>query len=144
MKLLRYEAECAIISAMTDPATVGAAVGMLNAALSAFKHVRELSSDSGDLNLKESVAELYEKLLDLKQKLIELEDENRQLRQQLEAKAELERRPPFGYWYKKDENDPLCRVCYERDGKLIYLDAAYHGESGVSRFCRACKDNFTE
>lgn len=131
---------------MTDPMSVGAAIGMLNNAFSVFKHVKELSFDSGDLNLKEAVAELYDKLLDVKEKLIELEDENRKLRQQLASKNELERRPPFGYWYKKGENDPLCRVCYERDGKLIYLDAEYRSiEDGtISRWCRGCQQTFFE
>ena len=132
---------------MNDITTVGAAVGMLNAAFGAFKHVRELSSGSGDLNLKESVAELYEKLLDVKQKLFELEDENRNLKQQLEVKAEVERRPPFGYWFKKGDDDPFCPVCYEKDEKLIHLDAPYRDRDTpgyVSRSCRVCGHHYYE
>lgn len=130
---------------MGDVTTVATAVAMLNAALGTFKHVRELSAGSDDLSLKESVSELYEKLLDVKQKLIELEDENRALRQQLEAKAELERKPPFGYWYKKGEADPLCRTCYERDAKLIYLDSPKTEHNGaISRICRGCNQRFWE
>jgi hypothetical protein len=130
---------------MTDPNAVATAVGMLNAALSAFKNVRDLSAGSSDLSLKESLAELHDKLIYAKQSLMELADENRDLKQQLEAKAELERRAPFGYWYKKGESDPLCPLCYQRDGKLVYLDKLERTENGyVKRACIVCQQPFYE
>jgi hypothetical protein len=131
---------------MADATAVGAAVTMLSAALSTFKQVKELSAGSGDLALKESVSELYDKLLDVKQSLIELEDENRTLRQQLQAKAELERRPPHGYWFKKGEADPICPLCHQRDGKAIYLDPPYTSreDGSITRYCRGCSSTFYE
>lgn len=131
---------------MTDPIAVSAAVALFNSVLNAFKQVRELSTDSGDLNLKGSISELYDKLLDVREKLLDLDDENRRLRQQLEIKAKVERKKPFGYYYLEGEIDsPLCRVCYERDGRLIHLDHPLHdGDGAIRRWCCGCQQSFYE
>jgi hypothetical protein len=116
------------------------AIGLINSTVQTAKTAIELAKHSKDSDLRNSVSEVLNHILDLKAKVLELDEENRSLKQQMSARSELERRSEFGYWFKHGETDPLCPKCYEGSGKLVYLPKAETWSGGIRRDCRICGD----
>jgi hypothetical protein len=73
----------------------------------------------------------------------QLEKENTELRKALDAaerklrlRDSIERRGAL--FYKGDENEPICPVCWQRDEKVVYLPPSYTWNGGVRRDCQVC------
>lgn len=123
-----------------DLNTASTTISLINSTVQTAKTAIELAKHTKDSNLRTSVSEILDQILDLKAKVLDLDEENRSLKQQLSAQAQLERRVEFGYWFKPGETDPLCPKCYEGSGKLVYLPKAEPSSEGISRECRVCGD----
>jgi len=123
-----------------DISVASTAIGLINSTVQTAKTAIELAKHTKDSDLRNSVSEVLDHILDLKAKVLELDEENRWLKQQISARAELERRGEFGYWFKRGETDPLCPRCYEGSGKLVYLPKAETWSGGIRRDCRICGD----
>jgi hypothetical protein len=68
---------------------------------------------------------LMKQIVDLQSQVMEQQMELTSVRQQLQTatgklslREKLTRRGPANYYYLEGENDPLCPVCWERDGRL--------------------------
>jgi len=130
---------------MTDPiSTAVTIVGLLNNALGLLKGTKELAKNSGNAELKERLSELQDHFLDLKDRILDLKGENDKLREKLDQQQNIRRSGEFGYFFNGAESDPLCPVCYERDGKPIHLPKAIPWSGGIMRLCKVCDHQFWE
>ena len=84
----------------------------------------QLIRDLIDEAHKQRNLELVEKLIDIKKMVSDLEDENKELKQQIEQVGKVIRHNDGTYITLED--DPLkiqyCAVCWGRDGKLIQME----------------------
>jgi hypothetical protein len=109
-----------------------------------IKTAIELAKTSKDSDLKQTISEVFDGILDLKSKVLDLEEENRKLRITIAEKASIKRSDVFGYYFKEDEISPLCPKCYESDAKLAYLSNAGPWNDGIRRDCRICNETYWE
>jgi hypothetical protein len=77
---------------------------------------------------------LMKQIVDLQSQVMEQQTELASARQQLQAatdklslREKLTRRGPAHYYFLQGENDPLCPICWERDGRLVHLPPAERG-----------------
>ena len=106
-----------------------------------LKTARELVKDVSNHELKEKIGDAYEGLLDLRERLLTLEHDNRQLKDVLSKKAQIEGPlPPFGYLYRVgDREHPICPKCYQSERSAeFYMSPATSWSGGIRRDCRAC------
>jgi hypothetical protein len=91
--------------------------------MSAIKEIYDLIKSLMDEAKKRKNNELLDKLLDIKLAVNELEDENRELKSQLEKKESIVRHKNKMYVTVKDDPQEIhyCTVCWGRDGKLIQM-----------------------
>jgi hypothetical protein len=102
---------------------------------------RDLARDTTNHELKEKIGEVYDGLMDLRERLFNLDEENRQLKAELEKKAEIEGPvPPFGYFFDKRHPDaPLCPKCYQQsDSRVSFMGPLQPWNRGERRLCRNC------
>jgi hypothetical protein len=117
---------------------------MLSAAVTALKDAKELATDVEHVDLKEKIGAAYDTLLELKIRLYEYDEENRQLRQELESKtAYVGPLPPHSYVYQADDTErqsPLCPRCFQHQPRIIsYLSGPQiTGSRRVLRKCNLC------
>jgi len=126
---------------MSDPHTIPTVASLINSAISSAKSAKELAKDSKDTNLKNEISEIYSAMLELKGRALEFDEENRDLKRQLNERASIKRSSRSGYWYKEGEDDPLCPSCFE--GPLqtaAYLSPPESGDDEeYQRVCNVCK-----
>lgn len=127
-----------------DPSSASSLLGLLNSTVQTAKTAVELAKSAKDSTLKSTVSEVLDGILNLKITVLDLDEENRKLKLQLEARQEVERKGPFGYWFKKDQTDPLCPKCYEGENKIVYLEPSQPWSGGIRRDCRVCNDTTWE
>jgi hypothetical protein len=127
-----------------DIGAASTAIGLINSTVQTAKTAIELAKHTKDADLRQSVSEVLDQILDLKAKVLELDDENRSLKQQIALRAGIERRGEFGYWFKHGESDPLCPKCYEETGKQIFLPPSEPWSGRVRRDCRVCHHTYWE
>jgi hypothetical protein len=123
------------------PSGVIPAAQLIASVLTSLKTARDIAKDTTDPLLKSQVAEAYEGLLDLKERLLALDEENRQLKNELAKKTQIEGPiPPFGYFYKAgDREHPLCPKCYQsKEPREYYLTPAHPWNGGIRRECQIC------
>src|SRR3954462_10719733 len=90
-------------------------------AIVATQHAYDLAEHAHDALLQQKISEIYDLVLILDRQLQALEEENRELKRQLQfrfdekPKVMATRKGVFGYWFKEGETAPLCPVCCERD-----------------------------
>jgi hypothetical protein len=89
---------------------------------------------------------LMKQIVDLQSQVMEQQMELTSVRQQLQTatdklslREKLTRRGPANYYYLEGENDPLCPVCWDCDGRLTHLPASEHWGGGVRRDCKICQ-----
>jgi hypothetical protein len=117
--------------------------GLVNNALSSLKSARELAKIASDADLKETIGEAYESLLDLRERVLTLDEENRQLKAQLAAKAAyVGPVAPHGYFYVAEDGQqqhPLCPTCFQSNPQQIgFMTDAKRTGGGVRRRCKLC------
>lgn len=124
-----------------DFSTVATVGGLVNAAVSTAKTVRDLAKDSSDSKLKNEISSLYDALLDIKAKVLEIDDENRSLKAQLAAKDDIEGPvEPHGYFFHKDKPEkPICPKCFQSQPQnIVYLQPPHKWNGGQRRDCLVC------
>lgn len=130
-------------------------LALFSAALNSVKTAREIAKllKESDVSLekaehKSHLADLIYALADLKSELaeiqyqvIERDEKIKQLEETLQTKKYLEWERPY-YWLQKDGNKegPFCQCCYDREQKLIRLQAHQQGRWE----CRACNNLYTD
>jgi len=125
-----------------DFPTVVSAAGLVNNAINALKNARELAKDTADSELKERISDVYDALLDLKERMHAQDDEIRQLKVQLDAKAAyVGPVAPHGYYYfaadAEDEVNPLCPVCFQaKPQQIAFLSKVERYTFGLARKCK--------
>ncbi|HUZ97674.1 MAG TPA: hypothetical protein VMU57_22445 [Edaphobacter sp.] len=127
-----------------NPHVASTALTLVNSTVQSLKTAIELAKTSKDSDLKQTISEVFNGVLDLKSKVLDLEEENRTLRIAIAEKAAIKRSAVFGYYFKDDENSPLCPKCYESDAKLAYLSNAEPWSGGIRRDCRICNRTYWE
>jgi regulator of replication initiation timing len=123
-----------------------------NTTIAAVKQAKDVVGQSKDTTaIKESLLEAYDHLLELKAKISDFQDENhrletenRELKERLERKESIERRGDFGYFFKKDEDDPLCPKCFQSKEQIVYLSKIVLWYETPSRTCIICKERYLE
>lgn len=103
-------------------------------------------SDAVELVKKGLTIEAQEKIISLRGAAIALEDrilileeENRELKKQLEIKGKIKYEAPYYWLLDGEERDgPYCQVCYDKDGKLIRLQDYGSGDW----HCYSCGHTF--
>jgi hypothetical protein len=127
---------------MSDPVTLGlvsTAVGLVNNTISLFKQVNESAKNSDNLELKSGLNDLYSEILSLKALVLELSQENADLRKSLDLRGSVKRDTKSGNFFVDNDPDPLCPICWERDGKTVHLRPARQKQSGtIYRKCLVC------
>jgi hypothetical protein len=95
---------------------------------------------------------LMNQVFELQQALLDLQNETMTLKQQLEAaNKKLNVRGTVikrgTYFYKTEENDPLCPSCWQKNDLPVYLlppEYGVDGIMGVARKCPVCKQRYTQ
>jgi hypothetical protein len=127
---------------MSDPLTLGlasTAVSLVNGTISIFKQVNESAKKSDDLELKQGLNDLYGQFVEIKAQILDLAQENADLRMQLTQRESVKRDAKSGNYFADGDADPLCPLCWERDGKLAHLRPARPNARGVLyRRCLVC------
>jgi hypothetical protein len=133
-----------IVGMTIDPHGAVTVVSLINSALSSVKAAKDLTKQSKDSDLKEQISGIYDAILNMKERVLELDEENRNLREQLEQRAAIKRSGEFGYFYQEGDADPLCPKCWEGSNKIAHLSAMKQRSSGVRRDCIHCATVFWE
>lgn len=119
--------------------SIAGALGSIKAAAEALKHLQEISSSMKHVELKSTIAQLANDLVDtqmqlanLKQEMLSLEEEN----QRLKGKEAKER--PMIKWgcYEFYGDDNLyCTACWDRDGRKSVVSR----KDSKRRYCPVCQ-----
>ena len=88
---------------------------------------------------------LYNKIVELSAEVQRLNDENLQLKNQLELKAMTSFQAP--YYFEKGSDVPLCPKCYDSSSGQIRSHLTHPPEDfagGNGRVCNVCQEFFKE
>jgi hypothetical protein len=107
--------------------------------LSTIKGVYAAVEKYNDVPLMRQIFELQSQLMELQTDLTTARAELEAAEAKLSLREKLTRRGPANYFYLQGETDPLCPVCWERDGRLTHLPASEHWGGGVRRDCKICQ-----
>lgn len=134
---------------MMDLPLLVTTAGLVNNALSSLKSARDLAKIASDNDLKETIGEAYETLLDLRERVLTLDEENRQLKAQLATKAAyIGPVAPHGYFYAAEDGEhqhPLCPTCFQHEPQQIgFMNARHQWNGGVRRECKKCGKSLYE
>jgi hypothetical protein len=140
---------------MPDPISVASfALSLIKTAGEQLNKLRERAQATKDLEIKEHVGNLYDTMNALKEAFSRLSDENRELKQRLEAQKqppEVPDRKQVGeanYYYLKNGDGgfdgPYCQPCYDDKTKLVALTPQQRDDDGTFRRCLVCKQTFYE
>lgn len=133
-----------------DFPTVATAAGLVSNAISSLKNARELAKDTSNDELNAKINDAYGALLDLREHALALDEENRQLKLQLAAKAAyVGPIAPHGYYYAAADAEtrqhPLCPICFQSSPQQIgFMDEAKNWSYGVKRDCKLCGKSIWE
>ncbi|HAT68320.1 MAG: hypothetical protein A2481_02730 [Candidatus Yonathbacteria bacterium RIFOXYC2_FULL_47_9] len=114
-----------------------------------LKSVAGVLQEAGKIPQYQQILEVQEKLLEMMNHIFALENENRELKQQIKTKEALVFEGNV-YWMNDGDkkNGPFCKVCHEKENKMITLDIGSFG-LGTSRnqtyyryHCLVCKNYF--
>lgn len=122
---------------------IGKVGGAISGAIAAASKIKELADRTSNLELKELLVELREKLLDVKgenlefrEELDKLKAENKRLLAPPEVKIEK------GMYYRLTGDGPYCTNCYDGKDKMIRLVETSEREQyslHMNKQCPNCK-----
>jgi hypothetical protein len=121
------------------PATALSVTSIVNNLLTSARTAKDLAKQSSDSELKEQIADLFNDILEVKAKVLDLDAENRDLREQLKQRTNVERDSVTGGFYKQGQIDPLCPNCFQGQGTSVYLQKQ---ESDGSGWCVVCTRSY--
>lgn len=104
-------------------------------AIDTAKELVKLAQKLDNIEIVQKVIELQSDLMELQGTVQELRDENRDLKKQLEAPAELIFNNDM-YWRSIGAGNPgpFCTPCHDSQGKLVHM----HGDNRQGYRCPAC------
>jgi|SRR3989338_7223746 len=104
-----------------------------------LKSIGKVLQEAGKIELYQQILEVQEKLLEMQKKIFDLDNENKNLKIEINLKKNL-RHERDAYWLI-DENEnkdgPFCTLCYDKDVKLIRIQKGDYGRFGWAR-CHSC------
>lgn len=106
------------------------------------KNAVDLAKATSNNELKASISELYDGLLDVKARVLDLDEENRRLKTELARKDDIEGPVgPFGYFFTKQKpENPLCPKCLQsQPSNIVFLGELRKHQGGRLRKCPVCK-----
>jgi hypothetical protein len=127
------------------PAAALSVASLVSNVLSSAKAAKEPAKQSGDAALKEQIGDLIDSIIDVKQRVIELDEENRELRKKLEAKAELKWDTKLKLYLAEGDPDPFCTPCWDSKRNQIRVHPTYYtGGDGIlwKYTCNVCRSVF--
>jgi uncharacterized small protein (DUF1192 family) len=123
------------------PPAVLTTVQLVGGLVASAKNACELAKASSDHELKASVSELYDSVLDVKGRVLDLDEENRRLKAELSRKDEFTGPiEPHGYFYYKDKPEqPLCPKCFQsQPSNPVFLPPVSNYNGRTKRTCIIC------
>lgn len=112
--------------------------------LSTLKQIREVIKKCEDRDLVRLLLALQGEVFELHSANLKLDAELTNLKRLLDLHKEMHMRPPFNYYFQKDDDRPFCPRCWESDGKAIHLPAPEQSSAGTRRVCRICEEIYWE
>jgi hypothetical protein len=112
--------------------------------ISTIKDISSLVKKYNDLELMKRIVDLQSEVFDLQQDNLRLQRELLDLQRSTEAENAMTMRPPFSYYYRDNDEVPLCPTCWEHSKKQIHLPGAEPWNGGIRRDCRVCKQTYWE
>jgi uncharacterized small protein (DUF1192 family) len=109
--------------------------------IASAKNARDLAKASSDHELKASISELYDSLIDVKARVSELDEENRRLTAELARKGQIVGpNGKHGYFFHKDNlEQPLCPKCFQsQPSNAVFLGPLHQHNYGLLRKCPVC------
>lgn len=114
-----------------------------------LKSVAGVLQEAGKIPQYQQILKVQEKLLEMMNHIFALENENRGLKQQIKIKEELVFEDNV-YWMNSGDKKkgPFCKVCYEKENKMITLDIGSFGFGAPRNLnyfqyhCLVCKNYF--
>lgn len=125
---------------IVPPAVLGTAQ-LVGGLLGSTKNALELAKQSSNHDLKASISELYDSLLDVKARVLELDEENRRLKAELSQKDQvIGPTGQHGYFFRKDKPEqPLCPKCFQsQPSNEVFLGPLHKHRNGKLRKCPVC------
>ncbi len=108
-------------------------MGIIDTLKSAAKALQE----AGKIDLYNQISEVQTQLLSMRERIANLENENKDLKSNLEIKGNLR---AGGNWYWLESNGkkegPYCTGCWDTERKLVRL---HKNESNDALSCPKCK-----
>ena len=123
------------------PSAVLTTAQLVGTLVASAKNARELAKASSDNELKSSLSELYDSLIDVKARLFDLDEENRRLKADIAKKGQVVGPTgKFGYFYHVDNSEqPLCPKCIQsQPGNSVFLGPLHKHSNGLLRKCPIC------
>jgi hypothetical protein len=123
------------------PPAVLTTAQLVGTLVASAKNARDLAKGSSDNELKASISELYDSLIDVKARVFDLDEENRRLKADI-AKKDQVIGPigQFGYFFHKDNPEqPLCPKCFQNQASnTVFLGPLHKHNNGLLRKCPVC------
>lgn len=123
------------------PQAVLTTTQLVGGLVASAKNALDLAKASSDHELKASVSELYDSVIDVKGRVLDLDEENRRLKAELTRKDDIEGPiEPFGYFFTKQKpENPLCPKCLQSEpNKVVFLGSLRKHKGGQLRRCPVC------
>lgn len=112
--------------------------------IDAVKQIYNAVEKYNDVPLMRQIVDLQSQVVDLQAELFRTKRELLELSEKLNTRAKMTRRGPANFYYLEGETDPLCPICWERDGKTIHLPQQERFPGGISRVCNVCRTEHWE
>ena len=106
--------------------------------ISDAKEIAELVKKLGNVELYKKIVELEGEIIEITRKNNELQQQTDDLKKIIEAETSLEFRSPF--YYRQDDNIPLCPRCWEADKKAIHLVNVKMAYNPLR--CQSCRSRY--
>jgi hypothetical protein len=123
------------------PPAVLTVTQLVSGLVASAKNAQDLAKASSDRELKSTISELYDSLLDVKACVLDLDEENRNLKAELARKEEIVGpNDPHGYFFYKDNlGKPLCPKCVQSlPRNPVFLSPAKIVNGASYRECPIC------
>jgi hypothetical protein len=123
------------------PSAVLTTAQLVGTLVASAKNARDLAKESSDTELKASISELYDSLIDVKARVFDLDEENRRLKADIAKKDQvIGPTGQFGYFFHRDNLDhPLCPKCIQsQPANSVFLGPLHKRNGGTFRKCPVC------
>ncbi|MCP5306060.1 MAG: hypothetical protein H6953_11505 [Chromatiaceae bacterium] len=120
--------------------TASAAYAQIETGLRLIGEMRKITDSIDDANLKLTIAELMNSLVESKSQNVALKAELLELQQQVAVEKELLFKK--GVYWRQEEPVPFCPVCWDERKRLIHLVTDHESSFDPRHHCNVCKNVF--